>query len=153
MDAIADILMIAGALGAGIYCFVLSSRLRRFNDLDKGVGGAVALLSVQVDDLNRALQAAQTAASSSTLSLDGLTDRAESVARRLELLVAAMHDIPQAPAAGPEPTSPAAQAAGLASQTMPTHTAEPAPPPSVAKDETPEPVFRRHRIAAGGAVP
>ena len=51
MDIIADILLAAGALGAGIYCYILGRRLNRFNDLEKGVGGAVAVLSAQVDDL------------------------------------------------------------------------------------------------------
>ena len=55
MDLIADIFLMAGALGAGFYCMVLSSRLRRFTDLEKGMGGAVAVLSVQVDDLQKAL--------------------------------------------------------------------------------------------------
>ena len=43
MQMIADILLVAGAFGAGIYCFVLSRRLNRFNDLEKGVGGARAI--------------------------------------------------------------------------------------------------------------
>lgn len=94
MEVIADILLVAGAFGAGVYCLVLSRRLRRFNDLEKGVGGAVAVLSAQVDDLTRTLQSAQGSASTSTASLEGLTDRAENVARRLELLVASMHDLP-----------------------------------------------------------
>ena len=51
MELIADILLAAGAIGAGVYCFVLARRLNRFNDLEKGVGGAVAVLSAQVDDL------------------------------------------------------------------------------------------------------
>ena len=50
MDLIADILLVAGALGAGFYCFILGRRLNRFNDLENGVGGAVAVLSAQVDD-------------------------------------------------------------------------------------------------------
>ncbi|MEQ8900961.1 MAG: hypothetical protein RID11_10175 [Roseovarius sp.] len=94
MDLIADILLVAGALGAGFYCYILARRLSRFNDLETGVGGAVAVLSAQVDDLTRTLHAAQTTASDSTQSLDGLTERAESVAKRLELLVASMHDLP-----------------------------------------------------------
>ena len=102
MDLIADILLVAGALGAGIYCFVLSRRLSRFNDLEKGVGGAVAVLSAQVDDLTRTLESAQATASTSTDSLGGLTDRAENVARRLELLVASMHDLPESGAAAAE---------------------------------------------------
>lgn len=102
MEMIADILLVAGALGAGVYCFVLARRLARFNDLENGVGGAVAVLSAQVDDLTRTLAAAQATASSSTDSLDGLTERAEGVAKRLELLVASMHDLPD-PAAKPAP--------------------------------------------------
>lgn len=94
MELIADILLVAGALGAGFYCHVLARRLSRFNDLEKGVGGAVAVLSAQVDDLTRTLRDAQMTAAGSMDSLDGLTDRAESVAKRLELLVASMHDLP-----------------------------------------------------------
>jgi len=41
MVFIADILLAAGALSAAFYCFVLSRRLRRFTDLEKGVGGAI----------------------------------------------------------------------------------------------------------------
>jgi hypothetical protein len=94
MEYIADILLVAGALGAGFYCFILARRLSRFNDLEKGVGGAVALLSSQVDDLTKTLNDAKQVADSSTNSLDGLTVRAEDVAKRLELLVASMHDLP-----------------------------------------------------------
>lgn len=96
MDLIADILLVAGALGAGVYCFVLARRLARFNDLESGVGGAVAVLSVQVDDLTRTLQSAQRTAAHSTLKLETLTARSESVAKRLELMLAAMHDLPAA---------------------------------------------------------
>ncbi len=103
MDLIADILLVAGALGAGVYCFVLARRLSRFNDLETGVGGAVAVLSAQVDDLTKTLEAARATAGASTESLEGLTDRAEDVARRLELLVASMHDIPDPAAPPPAP--------------------------------------------------
>ena len=65
MSIIADILLVAGALGAGLYCFVLSNRLRRFTDLENGVGGAVAILSAQVDDLATALASAEGSAGSS----------------------------------------------------------------------------------------
>jgi hypothetical protein len=94
MDLIADILLIAGALGAGIYCFVLARRLRRFTDLETGVGGAIAVLSVQVDDMTKALRAAQSSADATSGTLDALTARTDDAARRLELLVASMHDLP-----------------------------------------------------------
>ncbi|HBT01357.1 MAG TPA: hypothetical protein DEB47_16175, partial [Citreicella sp.] len=68
MDLIADILLAAGALGAGFYCFVLSRRLTRFTDLEQGVGGAVAVLSAQVDDLTRTLAAANVYISSAVIA-------------------------------------------------------------------------------------
>ena len=120
MEMIADILLVAGALGAGLYCYVLARRLSRFNDLENGVGGAVAVLSAQVDDLTKTLLQAQNTASASTESLDGLTDRAEGVAKRLELLVASMHDLP-----------------------------EPQAVPAAPKEIQDGPVFKRHHDTAG----
>lgn len=106
MDLIADILLVAGALGAGFYCFILARRLSRFNDLEKGVGGAVAVLSSQVDDLNRSFDSARQTTHESTNSLEGLTTRAETVAKRLELLVASMHDLPATEPAAEETVHP-----------------------------------------------
>lgn len=105
MELIADIFLVAGALGAGLYCFVLARRLNRFNDLEKGVGGAVAVLSAQVDDLSKTLASARAASDGSNVALDDLTGRAESVAARLELMMASMHDLPDAdsPESSPEP--------------------------------------------------
>ena len=111
IEMIADVLLVAGAIGAGFYCYVLARRLSRFNDLENGVGGAVAVLSAQVDDLTRTLEAAQKTASASTMSLDGLTDRAETVAKRLELLVASMHDVGETQP--PEPEEPEASTSPL----------------------------------------
>ncbi len=112
MSQIADILLIGGALGLAFYCYVLSRRLTRFTDLERGVGGAVAVLSGQVDDLMRALDRATEAASGSNATLGDLTERAETVARNLELQLAALHDIearspaPDAAPASPPPPAP-----------------------------------------------
>lgn len=107
MELVADIFLVAGALGAGLYCFVLARRLNRFNDLEKGVGGAVAVLSAQVDDLSKTLASARAASDGSNAALDDLTGRAESVAARLELMMASMHDLPDAtpPVAAAKPAS------------------------------------------------
>lgn len=94
MEIIADIFLIAGAIGAAFYCVVLSRRLNRLNDLEKGVGGAIAALSSQVNDMTQTISRAQQSASESASTLSGLTERGENVARRLELLVASMHDLP-----------------------------------------------------------
>jgi hypothetical protein len=104
MTLIADILLVAGALGAGLYCHVLAGRLRRFTDLEKGVGGAVAVLSAQIDDLSRAIARAREEAQARGVVLADQTDRAEAAGKRLELLVAALHDLPE-PSVAPDPLS------------------------------------------------
>ena len=125
MELIADILLAAGALGAGFYCFVLGRRLNRFNDLEKGVGGAVAVLSAQVDDLTRTLAAAQATAARSAQTLTELAERAEETSRRLELQMASLHDIPPP-----------------ASRTAPQPAVAPKPPEP---KKAGEPMFTRHR--------
>jgi hypothetical protein len=105
MNLISDILLASGAFGAAIYCYVLSARLKKFTTLETGMGGAIAVLSAQVDDMTKALDKARGAATGSAASLEGLTARAEAAATRIELLLASMHDLPNpAPprAAAPE---------------------------------------------------
>lgn len=105
MEFISDVLLGAGALGAGFYCLVLSHRLRRFMQLEKGVGGAIATLSTQVDEMSRAVAQARRLASESTGSLADLMSRAEDAANRLEGLLASYDDLPvMAPSARPAPT-------------------------------------------------
>ena len=114
MEMIADILMSAGAFGAATYCFVLSGRLKKFTTLESGMGGAIAVLSAQVDDMTRALDKARGAATGSAASLEALTLRAEAATARLELMVAALHDLPDAAAASstaPPPAEPEQDAA------------------------------------------
>ncbi len=103
MILIADFLLAAGAFATALYCFILARRLKRFTTLETGMGGAIAVLSVQVDDMTRVLDKARASASTSTTALDEQVRRAETAAARLELMLAALHDIPpeESPAADP----------------------------------------------------
>jgi hypothetical protein len=103
MDMISDILLMAGSFGAAIYCYVLATRLKKFTTLETGMGGAIAVLSAQVDDMTVALEKARGAANGSAESLEALTARGEAVARKLELLVASLHDLPDPKAPTPSP--------------------------------------------------
>jgi len=138
MDIIADILLAAGAIGAGVYCFVLGRRLNRFNDLEKGVGGAVAVLSAQVDDLTKTLTAAQQTAAGSAQSLTDLAQRAEEISRRLELQMASLHDLPAAAPDTAVTTAPAAPPEASL------------PPPPVAANPAAPLFARRAQAAAAG---
>jgi hypothetical protein len=102
---LSDILLGAGAIGAALYCLVLSRRLRRLNDLEGGVGGAVAVLSAQVDDLTQTLHRAEAAARTQVATLAEGAMRAEAAAQRLALLMASLHDLPEA---GEAPEAPPA---------------------------------------------
>ncbi len=101
MELIADVLMASGAFAAAVYCYVLAGRLKKFTTLETGMGGAIAVLSAQVDDMTRALEQARGAATGSASSLEALTARAEAVAGRLELMLAALHDLPTAEQSAP----------------------------------------------------
>lgn len=144
MTLIADILLAAGALGAAFYCFVLGQRLRKFNNLERGMGGAVAVLSAQVDDLEKTLSSARKSAAASTTDLERLTMRAEDVRRQLELQIAALHDMVPAPSAAPAAQAPAARAPTQAQAPTPASAAPVAAPPP---PEPGEPMFVRHRTA------
>lgn len=95
MEQIADILLGVGALGVAAYCHILSRRLRAFNQLENGIGGAVAVMSAQVDDLTRTLALARDAAQHSSATLSAKTERAEKAASALELMLATLHDLPE----------------------------------------------------------
>lgn len=105
MTILADIAIGAGALLAAAYCMLLSRRLRAFTRLDGDVGRAIALLSTQVDQLTRALTAAEADSTKREAALRAQVTAAEHAARRLELLMAAHR-----PATAPMPDLPSAVA-------------------------------------------
>jgi len=108
MELIADALLAAGALGAGLYCYVLAQRLKQFQTLESGMGGAIAVLSAQVDDMTRALDRARGAAGGQVSALQNETLRAEAAVRRIELLLASLHDLPDRSGTAPSSATPAA---------------------------------------------
>lgn len=106
MTFLSDILLATAAVGAAVFCLILSRRLRALTTLDNGMGRAVAVLSAQVDDLSRALKAAQQTSRESAQTLDSQTRRAETACRQLELLMASLHDLPAPPTAQSAPPAP-----------------------------------------------
>lgn len=128
MQYISDIILIIAAVSASIYCTILSKRLKNFGSLEKGVGGAVSILSAKVEDLQRTLQSAQLSAENSAQKLHNLVEKAEQSSRRIEIQTAALHDLPDLPS-------------GL-STTPPKFTLQETELPS-------DPIFtRRHRVEA-----
>jgi len=92
MGLIADVLLIAGALGAAFYCLILARRIKSLSRLDKGLGGAISALSAQVEDLRASVKTATQATGASMKDLMEVTGRAEIAAGRLELLLSTVHE-------------------------------------------------------------
>jgi hypothetical protein len=92
MELIADALLIAGALGAALYCRTLAQRLGALSSLDSGLGAAIAALSRQVDELRVSLDQAKSVSGDQAREVSQLTARAEVAAGRLELLLASLHE-------------------------------------------------------------
>ncbi len=95
MNLLADMLLAIGAIGAGVYCMILSRRLRQFTQLESGMGGAIAVLSMQVDEMKKALTAAQQTATASEAALRLTTERAERTALQLQTLMSVPAPAPE----------------------------------------------------------
>jgi hypothetical protein len=92
MEQIADGLLIAGALAAAFYCWMLSRRLRALKNLDSGLGQSIATLSRQVDEVRSSLEVVRQTSIERHRELSEVTARAEMAAGRLELLLASIHE-------------------------------------------------------------
>lgn len=95
LQLISDVVLLAAAIFACVYCIVLSKRLKKFSNLESGVGGAVTILSVRVEELTKILEAAQLSAESSAKTLSELVAKAEQSSRKIELQTASLHDLPE----------------------------------------------------------
>ena len=87
MTLIADSLLIAGALAAAFYCWILSARVKSLKDLDTGLGGAIAGLSTKVDEMQAALRATQKVTGASRDEMEEMTRRAEKAAQDLSEMI------------------------------------------------------------------
>ena len=105
MALIADIFLIAGALGAAFYCLILSRKLNQFRNLETGVGGAISNLSREVSEMTRALERANSEAQASTSSLDESAKRAEQASNELRKLLERVAEISPVSSDIPPPTA------------------------------------------------
>ncbi len=88
----ADFLVILASLGAMAYCMVLSRRLSRLSSFDKGLGGAIAVMSAQVDEMKAALREAKAGSDGAGSQLNDLVHQAREISSELEMMIAACHD-------------------------------------------------------------
>ena len=147
----ADLLMVAASLGAAVYCLVLSRRLSRLTSFDKGIGGAIAVMSQQVDEMRAALAEARTGTDGAGQHLQTLVSQAREISGELELMIAACHDFAEEAIA----VQARRRAGGVQAGAQDTATAPAAPPPDAAPPPTAEvamPVFGSRRAATVAAA-
>ncbi len=152
LSYLADLLMIAASAGAAAYCLILSRRLSRLTSFDKGIGGAIAVLSAQVDEMKAALGEAKAGTDGAGLHLQDLVRQARDISGELEMMIAACHDfaeeaivVQDGPASAP-PGDPAAVAATPEAPLPAAVSAVPDPAPifGTRRQAPPEPMFHRH---------
>ena len=78
LEQLMQILLLAACLGLGVFCATLARRLRRMNNLESGLGGAIAIMAAEVDRLERAIRAARDEA---TCASERLADEIETARR------------------------------------------------------------------------
>lgn len=61
--------LLLASLGLAVFCISLARRLRRLNDLETGLGGAIAVMAAEVDRLEQAIRAARDEATTASRSL------------------------------------------------------------------------------------
>lgn len=148
----ADLILMAASLGAAVYCMLLSRRLSRLGRFDKGIGGAIAVLSAQVDEMKAALQDAKAGSDGAERQLGDLVRQAREISEELEMMIAACHDVVET-AGAPQPGRDTA----IADADDPTP-APAAPTAGMQPEDADVPVFGSRRMQAleareNGAIP
>lgn len=98
LGLISDALLLAGTCGMAVWCRILTKRLKEFDDLDTGLGGTIAALSAQAEELKASIRAASEQTSDRGAALEEANARADDRIGRMEMLLASLEDIEAAAA-------------------------------------------------------
>ena len=90
-------LVVAAGLVLAAFCWELSRRLRKLNDLETGLGGAIAVMAAEIARLEAALAAAKAGATAAT---EGLTREIEKAKSERAYWALQQQFLPQAAAPG-----------------------------------------------------
>ncbi|MDO5648392.1 hypothetical protein [Paracoccus sp. (in: a-proteobacteria)] len=104
LESVLQIALLAASVGLAVFCLSLSRRLRKLNDLETGLGGAIAVMAAEVDRLEQAIRTARDEATTASESLSSEIERA----RKERALWELRQRINNAAAPAPEPAAPAA---------------------------------------------
>ena len=77
--------LIVACLAVSLYCHILSRRLRKLNDLETGLGGAIAVMAAEVARLEAAIAGARDEAERAARALATEVEHARDERMRLRL--------------------------------------------------------------------
>lgn len=72
-----QIVLIAFTIGLSGFCFTLARRLHKLNDLETGLGGAIAVMTSEIGRLEKSILLAKAEATSATQALSDEIERAK----------------------------------------------------------------------------
>lgn len=77
MDIVFQGALIVASSALAVFCLILARRLRKLNDLETGLGGAIAVMAAEVDRLERSVIAARAEATEASEALGREIARAQ----------------------------------------------------------------------------
>ena len=93
MDIIVDFILLAASGAATVYCFVLSKRLKKLNDMKNGLGASIASMSQTLDQTQQVLSLAKRSSVESIERLSALLEEAERLTPELSQLMDALGEL------------------------------------------------------------
>lgn len=85
MTLFMELTLLSASIGLGCFCVVLARRLRHLNNLETGLGGAIAVMAAEVDRLERAIKNAREEATSASNALSSKIEIARAERAKWEL--------------------------------------------------------------------
>jgi chromosome segregation ATPase len=93
MNMIVDFILLAASGAAAVYCFVLSKRLKKLNDMKNGLGASIASMSQTLDQTQQVLALAKRSSVESIERLSALLEEAERLTPELSQLMDALGEL------------------------------------------------------------
>lgn len=93
MDMIFDFILLATSGVATFYCFVLSRRIARLNDMKTGIGASIASMSAALDQTQQVLAFAKSSSLEGVQRLAAVLEDAERVKPEIGQLIDALSEL------------------------------------------------------------
>lgn len=87
MQMIVDFMLLAASASAAVYCFILSGKLKKLNDMNGGLGASIASMSLTMEQMRRMLDESKEAQRDAEQTLEALIADASRTAAELSDLI------------------------------------------------------------------